>query len=192
MSDVLDDERYEAVCDALATGLSARAVARQFSMQEREVRAVLTEEARRCFDGERLREHVALEVRRVRAASLKYFNKGMELRDGELATGIYFKGVERLMYILGANAPQQYAVHLMNQAPPEDNRTSTAKMLDAIRTMTGETPRETELEDRWRHQNDRSPELVEELNTLRAARGEDSIEQEYEREQRRQAARGGR
>lgn len=47
--------------------------------------------------GERLREHVALEVRRVRAASLKYFNKGMELRDGELATGIYFKGVERLM-----------------------------------------------------------------------------------------------
>jgi hypothetical protein len=47
--------------------------------------------------GERLREPVALEVRRVRAASLKYFNKGMELRDGELATGIYFKGVERLM-----------------------------------------------------------------------------------------------
>jgi hypothetical protein len=192
MLDVLDDERHEAVCDALATGLSVRAVARQFGMQEREVRDILTEEATRCFDGERLREHVALEVRRVRAASLKYFNKGMELRDGELATGIYFKGVERLMYILGANAPQQYAVHLMNQAPPEDNRTSTAKMLDAIRAMTGETPRETELADRWRHQSDRSPELVEELNALRAARGEDTIEQEYEREQRRKAARGGR
>jgi hypothetical protein len=161
-------------------------------MLEREVRAILQEEARLCFDGDRLREHVALEVRRVRAASLKYFNKGMELRDGELATGIYFKGVERLMYILGANAPQQYAVHLMNQAPPEDTRTSTAKMLDAIRDMTGETPRETELEDRWRYQNDRSPELVDELNALRAARGEDTIEEEYAREQRRKAARGGR
>jgi hypothetical protein len=64
-------------------------------------------------------------------------------------------------------------------------------MLDAIRDMTGETPRETELEHRWRYENDRSPELVEELNALRAARGEDSIEQAYEREQRRKAARGG-
>jgi hypothetical protein len=80
----------------------------------------------------------------------------------------------------------------MNQASPEDTRTSTAKMLDTIRAMTGETPRETKLEDRWRHQDDRSPELVEELNALRAARGEDSIEQQYQREQRHKAARGGR
>jgi hypothetical protein len=48
----LDDERHDAVCDALATG---RAVARQFTLQEREVRAILQEEAKRCFDGERLR-----------------------------------------------------------------------------------------------------------------------------------------
>ena len=57
----IDNERHEAVCDALAIGLSARAVARQFGMQEREVQAVWEEEARRCFDGEELRKHVALE-----------------------------------------------------------------------------------------------------------------------------------
>jgi len=34
----------------------------------------------------------------------------------------------------------------MNQAPPEDTRTSTAMMLDQIRALTGETARETELE----------------------------------------------
>jgi hypothetical protein len=174
---VLDDERHEAVCDALATGRSVRAVAREFGMPEHEVRTILAEEAKLCFDGERLREHVALEVRRVRAASLKYFNEGWSCVTVSWPREFYFKGVERLMYILGANARQQYAVHLMNQAPPEDNRTSTAKMLDAIRDMTGETPRETELEDRWRYQNDRSPELVEELNALRAARGEDTIEE---------------
>ena len=65
-------------------------------------------------------------------------------------------------------------------------------MLDQIRALRGETPRETELADRWHHQNDRSPELVEELNALRAARGEDTIEEDYAREQRRKVARGGR
>jgi hypothetical protein len=127
MPDVIDDERHEAVCDALMTGLSARAVARQFGMAEREVQAVWDEEARRCFDGAELRKHVALEVRRVRAASLKYFNKGMELPNGELATTVYFKGVERLMYMLGANQPMQHAVHLINQAAPSESSTESLR-----------------------------------------------------------------
>jgi hypothetical protein len=91
----------------------------------------LREERKRCFDGEKLGEQVALEVRRVRAIALKYFNKGMELPNGELAAGIYFKGVERLMYMLGANAPQQYAVHLMTQAAPE-RVTSTDRLRAAL------------------------------------------------------------
>jgi hypothetical protein len=131
MPDAIDDEAHEAICDALATGLSVRAVASRFDMEEREVRAVLREERKRCFDGEKLGEQVALEVRRVRAIALKYFNKGMELPNGELAAGIYFKGVERLMYMLGANAPQQYAVHLMTQAAPE-RVTSTDRLRAAL------------------------------------------------------------
>jgi hypothetical protein len=135
MPDVLDDERHEAICDALMSGLSARAVARQFGMAEREVLAVWDEEARRCFNGEQLRKQVALEVRRVRAASLKYFNKGMQLPDGELATTVYFKGVERLMYMLGANQPQQFAVHMIHQAAPAP--TSTERLKAALDRLDG-------------------------------------------------------
>jgi hypothetical protein len=127
MPDALDEDRHEAVADALATGLSARAVAR---LQEREVRAILTEEAKRCFDGERLREEVVLEVRRVRTVSLKYYNKGLQSSDGELPTGIYLKGVERLMVMLGGNAPAQYSVHLIHQAAPA--QTSTERLLAAL------------------------------------------------------------
>jgi hypothetical protein len=148
MPDVIDDERHDAVCDALATGLSFRAVASQFNMTEHEVRAVLREERRRCFDGEKLGEQVALEVRRVRAIALKYFNKGMELPNGELAAGIYFKGVERLMYMLGANAPQQYAVHLITQAAPE-RVTSTDRLraaLDRLDAAVAKTEQASEEE----------------------------------------------
>jgi hypothetical protein len=40
------------------------------STTEREVRAILREERKRCFDGEKLGEQVALEVRRVGAIAL--------------------------------------------------------------------------------------------------------------------------
>jgi hypothetical protein len=125
MPDVIDDDdRHQAICDALMSGLSARAVARRFGVAEREIQAVWEAEAARCFDGAELRKQVALEVRRVRAATQKYFNKGMQLDDGELAINVYFKGVERLMYMLGANQPQAFAVHVMTQAASLEDSTS--------------------------------------------------------------------
>jgi hypothetical protein len=186
MPDVIDDERHAAICDSLMSGLSVRAVARQFGTQEREILAVWDEEARRCFDGEELRKHVALEVRRVRAASLKYFRKGMELVDGELATGIYFKGVERLMYMLGANQPQQYAVHLMNQAAPE--QTSTEFYEAALDQVLGVGPRERLLENKETHREDMTLEEVTELEALRRER-EDRQDAERQRNRRERAER---
>jgi hypothetical protein len=150
------------------TGLSARVVARQFGMQEQEVQAVWDEEARRCFNGAELRKHVALEVRRVRAASLKYFNKGMQLPDGELATGIYFKGVERLMYMLGANQPQQYAVHVISQAAP--SQSSTERLKAALDRLQNYAPRERELEDMDRRDEPMSDEQAQELDRFREER----------------------
>jgi hypothetical protein len=168
MPDVIDDERHAEICDALMSGLSACAVARQFGMREQEVLAVWDEEARRCFNAEELRKHVALEVRRVRAASLKYFNKGMELPDGELATNVYFKGVERLMYMLGANQPQQHAVHLINQAAPPES--STERLRAALDRLQNYCPRERELEDMDRRNESMTDEQAQELDRFREDR----------------------
>jgi hypothetical protein len=107
-----------AVFAARSSGRSILAIARQFGLSEVAVRSTVAEMVARTYDGERLREDIALENHRLRSISLKYYGLAMDGDGDHQAAAIYVKTSERRMVMLGANAPQQYAVHLMNQAPP--------------------------------------------------------------------------
>lgn len=71
----------EVILDALAGGLTIKAAADRFDMPQNEVRALLKEEAERCYDGAEMRQEWALASRRLKRMELAFHERAMEQMD---------------------------------------------------------------------------------------------------------------
>jgi hypothetical protein len=136
----MSDDTHEAVMDALARGSSQTEIARRFRLTESEVSAILAEEGRRCFDGEQLRMHLAIEVRRLRTITRKFFEVAVDNLDAQAAV-VIVKANERLSSLTGSNAPMAMSVNLMYRAGPELTDTSTDKLRAALERLNGSASR---------------------------------------------------
>jgi hypothetical protein len=124
----------EAIFSARSSGRSIVAIAHEFGLSEDAVRSVVAEMVARTYDGQAMREDIALENHRLRAISLKYYGLAMDGAGDHQAAVIYVKCSERRMTMLGANAPQAYSVHLSNDAAPE-RQTSTDSLRAALERL---------------------------------------------------------
>jgi len=82
----------------VASGASIREAAREFMTGEREIRELIREEAHRAASGEAMCETWFLESKRLEAAGLKCYNRGMAGNGDTTALGIYAKLVERKQF----------------------------------------------------------------------------------------------
>jgi hypothetical protein len=135
----------EAIFSARSSGRSIVAIAREFGRSEDEVRSVVAQQVERTFDGQALREAIALENQRLLALSLKYYGLAMGDEGDHQAAVIYVKTSERRMAMLGGNAPAQYSVHLSHAVAPAV--TSTDRLRAALDRLDGKAAPPAEEED---------------------------------------------
>jgi hypothetical protein len=161
-----DDE----ILDALAGGLSIREAANRFVRPESEVKDLLREETKRCYDGAEMQQEWALTARRLRTIEVKFAQKGIDELDCAAAI-VAIKANERRSTLTGSNAPQGHVVQLMGAAAAQSDSTQTQKARLMMDRFLHITPRERELGDAYNYDGDRSPATIAELNELRVARG---------------------
>jgi hypothetical protein len=169
MAEIEDAETRESVVMAVASGKSVREVAREFMTSEREIREVIKEESHKASSGESMRQNWFLESRRLEAAGLKLYNKGMAGSGDATALGIYAKLVDRRAVLAGANMPTTHVLNVTTSTAPihQDSTEFYRHMLDSLQNYS---PREQELEDKdWRKEPMTAAE-AEELDRFRAER----------------------
>jgi hypothetical protein len=192
MSEIDDEETREAVVMKVASGASIRETAREFMTTENEVRTVIREEARRAAGGEAMRETWFLESKRLQAAGLKCYNRGMA-GDGDItALGVYSKLVERHAILAGANAPATHVLNVTTATAPI-HQSSTEYYKQVLDSLQNYSPREQELEDKDWNREPMTDAEAEELDRFREEReARRRTEHDARREQRRLAhAKGG-
>jgi hypothetical protein len=113
----------EAIFSARSAGRSIAAISQEFGRSEDEIRSVVAAMVERTFDGQAMREAIALENHRLLALSLKYYSLAMDDEADHQAAVIYVKINERRMALIGGNAPAQYSVHLSHAAAPVESST---------------------------------------------------------------------
>jgi hypothetical protein len=171
MAEIEDAETREAIVMKVASGASLRAAVREFMTSERAVQEVITEEARRAASGEAMRETWFLEAKRLQAAGLKCYTKGMAGAGDTNALNVYAKLVERHAVLAGANAPATHVLNVTTQtAPIEQSSTQQLRQaLDRLR-LQNYSPREKELEGKEQRNEPMTDDEVAELDEFRAAR----------------------
>jgi len=194
MAEIEDAETRDAIVMWVASGKSFREAAREFMTNECTVRQVIKEEAERACGGEYMREMWFLESRRLHAAGLKCYNKGMAGAGDATALGIYVKLVERHAVLAGANMPATHVVNVTTSTAPIA-RTSTDELKLALDRLSNYAPREQELEDKDWHKQPMTADELQELDDFRAVRDRKRIEElerkEREREERKLARANG-
>src|SRR5215472_8313671 len=157
----------EAMVQAIADGLTVIQAADRFGVSVDEVRDAQKQALAAFSDGDALRLDWMLESKRLAACGLRFYQIAMRDNDPQAAM-IFIKASERRATLMGANAPAAASVKLIHEAKPEEHQTSTQR-IHAAHVM-GITARERELTDRHELDGDDSPELLAELDELRAAR----------------------
>jgi hypothetical protein len=169
MAEIEDAETREAVVMAVASGKSIREAAREFMTTEDEIRRVVTEEARHAASGEAMRETWFLEAKRLEAAGLKCYTKGMAGSGDTTALGIYAKLVERRAVLAGANAPSTHVLAVTTATAPI-KPSSTESLEAALSRLRNFSERERVLEDMDRRNEPMTDEQAEELDRFREER----------------------
>lgn len=118
----------EVILDALAGGLTIKAAADRFDMPQNEVRALLKEEAERCYDGAEMRQEWALASRRFKRMELAFHERAMEQMDPSLAV-IALKANERRASLSGAgSAAPSHLIAVMHAKAIEEAPSSTEQI----------------------------------------------------------------
>jgi hypothetical protein len=116
-----------------------------------------------------LKRTLALELMRLDQLEMAF--EGKAIRDRDVAAGtLMVKIAERRATLLGLNPPLGHAVQVIQHEPVE-KKTSTEELRDVLDNIMRITPRERQLLDRRELDGDGSPEVLAEINELRAARG---------------------
>ena len=116
-----------------------------------------------------LKRTLALELMRLDQLEMAF--EGKAIRDRDVAAGtLMVKIAERRATLLGLNPPLGHAVQVIQHEPVE-KKTSTEELRDVLDNIMRITPRERRLLDRREIDGDGSPEVLAEINELRAARG---------------------
>jgi len=163
----------DTIVSLVANGMPLRDAATAHDLTVAEARTMIDEEAARCFSGDELRRQWLLEAHRLRELGQKYFAKAMG--DGAEAANsavIFIKASERLATLTGMNAPIGHAVQVIHREAPPQPKTSTEKLRSLLDQVMHISMRERELLDRRELDGDTSPEVLTEINELRAARGQ--------------------
>ena len=154
---------------AIADGLTIAQAADRFGVSVDEVRDAQKQALAAFSDGGALRLDWMLEAKRLAACGLRFYQIAMRDNDPQAAV-IFIKASERRATLMGANAPAAASVKLIHETRPEEHQTSTQRIRAALDNVMGITARERELTDRNELGGDDSPELLAELDELRAAR----------------------
>jgi hypothetical protein len=169
MAEIEDAETREAIVMKVASGASIRETAREFMTTEDEIRGIIREESHRAASGEAMREAWFLESKRLEAAGLKLYTKGMAGSGDTTALGIYAKLVERRAVLAGANMPTTHVLNVTTSTAPI-HQDSTEFYKQVLGGLHNYSPREQELEDKdWRNEPMTDVE-AEELDRFREER----------------------
>jgi hypothetical protein len=123
-----------------------------------------------------MREAWFLESKRLEAAGIKCYNKGMAGDGDTTALGVYVKLSERRSILAGANAPAAHVLNVTTSTAPIA-RTSTDELKLALDRLQNYSPREQELEDKdWRKEPMTAEETAE-LDEFRSQRDRKRMEE---------------
>ena len=116
-----------------------------------------------------LKRTLAMEL--VELDELQQAFRDKALVDRDVASGtLLVKLAERRATLLGLNAPIGHAVQVVQHEPPE-HKTCTAELRGILDNIMHIGQRERQLLDRRELDRDDSPEVLAEINELRAKRG---------------------
>jgi hypothetical protein len=155
---------------AIADGLTLAQAADRFGVSIDEVRAAQKEALEAFSNGEALRLEWMLESKRLAACGMRFYQIAMRDNDPQAAT-IFLKASERRATLTGANAPVGHSLSIMYKQAAEVQKTSTERIHDAFDAVLGISMRERQLLDQRELDGDKSPEVLAEINELRAQRG---------------------
>jgi len=116
-----------------------------------------------------LKRTLAMELVELDELQQAFREKALGDRDVASAT-LLVRGGERRSTLLGLNAPIGHAVQVV-QHEPKEYKTSTEKLRGMLDNIMHISHRERQLLDRRELEGDSSPEVLDEINQLRAARG---------------------
>jgi len=121
-------------------GKSAQEIATQRGLTLAEVNRALDVEAARMLGGEGTRRAIAAEAGRLDRLKQRLYETYMQTGDTNSAS-LYVKASERLASMLGWNHPAGHVVSVIgNLQEPQDNKTNTQRMLEAVRALKAEYP----------------------------------------------------
>jgi hypothetical protein len=130
------------VLDFMMLGGSVRAAAERFGMPQSEVRELIQEETARYADGSEIKREWALASRRLLRMEIAFHERAMEQMDPSCAV-IALKCNERRATLQGGGSSQPSHLIAVMQAKTveeqQDQPTSTARMLAAIRALRSES-----------------------------------------------------
>jgi hypothetical protein len=169
MAEIEDVETREAIVMKVASGASLHEAAREFMTTENEIRNVIREESHRAASGEAMRETWFLGSKRLEAAGLKLYTKGMAGTGDTTALATYVKLVERRAVLAGANMPTTHVLNVTTSTAPihQDSTEFYKQVLDSLHNYS---PREQELEDKDWRKEPMTDEEAAELDRFREER----------------------
>ena len=140
MSDNQDDQQDddEAIVREAIVGKPLRQIARDRGLTVPEANRVIDLAAASYFSPEGLRRQMLLEARRLEELKQRVWVQA--IKEGDLqAAAVYVKAAEQFATLIGMNSPLGHVVNVTGAVPePEETRTSTQKMLEAIRLLKAE------------------------------------------------------
>src|SRR5215471_5520421 len=157
----------DSMVQSIADGLTVTQTADRFGVSIDEVRDAQKQALAAFSDGDALRLDWMLEAKRLAACGMRFYQIAMRDNDPQAAV-IFIKASERRATLMGANAPAAASVKLIHEAKPEEHQTPTQRIRHVLDNIMHITPRERELLDRRELEDDKSPEVLAEINEFRA------------------------
>ena len=171
-------DRRDEVLDALMIGDSIGVVADRFGLAKADVREILKDETDRAADGAEMRAEWMLTQRRLRRMELAFDRYAIENLDCNAAL-IAIKASERRASLsIAGSAQPSHLVAITHAKALEEAPTSTQQLRNVLDNVLGITHRERQLLDRHELDGDNSPEVLAEINQLRADRGKPPLDED--------------
>ena len=141
------DDESAAILREATVGKPLREIAKARGMLQSEVARIIDLAAQNMFSGKGTRREVLLEAQRLGYMKQRLWERYM--RDGDTPSpALYIKASERLSSMLGWNHPLGHVVQITGHLEqPHDDRTMTARTLEAVRRLRGEYEAEQQSKD---------------------------------------------
>jgi len=134
----------ENVVNAAVAGLSNKAIAKRFGCSLDAVQNALDKHAVELLKPEGRAAILALQIERMKQLQSHFLRYAIENDDSTAGT-LCVKIGQRIAALTGVDQPASIRLDI-NQVQPQDNKTNTQRMLEAVRALRNENPPDPDYE----------------------------------------------